>query len=50
MIKKKKVGHTNELTLSDEFYDYFGMTGSEEGQVKEIPRIENIESDDEDEE
>ena len=50
LIKKKKLGHTNELTLSDEFYDYFGMTGSEEGQVKEIPRIENIESDDEDEE
>ncbi len=40
LIKRKKVGHTNELTLSDEFYDYFGMT-SGEGEVKEIPRIES---------
>jgi len=29
LIKKKKIGHTNELSLSDEFYDYFsvGETG-----------------------
>ena len=25
LIKKKKEGHTNILTLSDEFYDYFGV-------------------------
>ncbi len=25
LIKKKKVGHTNELSLSDEFYDYFNI-------------------------
>jgi len=25
LIKKKKVGHTNELTLSEEFYDYFNV-------------------------
>jgi segregation and condensation protein B len=26
LIKKKKVGHTNELSLSDEFYDYFNLS------------------------
>ncbi len=25
LIKKKKIGHTYELSLSDEFYDYFGI-------------------------
>jgi len=25
LIKKKKLGHTNELTLSEQFYDYFNM-------------------------
>lgn len=25
LIKKKKEGHTNILTLSDDFYDYFGV-------------------------
>ena len=25
LIKKKKIGHTHELSLSDEFYDYFNM-------------------------
>ncbi|MEX2017386.1 MAG: SMC-Scp complex subunit ScpB [Candidatus Pacearchaeota archaeon] len=34
LIKKKKTGHTNELSLSDEFYDYFNV---EQGSsVKEI--------------
>ncbi|OYT36589.1 hypothetical protein B6U91_00895, partial [Candidatus Pacearchaeota archaeon ex4484_71] len=26
LIKKKKEGHTNILTLSDEFYDYFNVS------------------------
>ena len=26
LLKKKKVGHTNELSLSGEFYDYFSAT------------------------
>lgn len=26
LIKKKKQGHTWELSLSDEFYDYFGVS------------------------
>ena len=25
LIKKKKMGHTNELSLSDDFYDYFSV-------------------------
>jgi len=29
LIKKKKMGHTNELSLSDEFYDYFNVADSE---------------------
>lgn len=29
LIKKKKTGHTNELSLSDEFYDYFNVSNSE---------------------
>ncbi len=29
LLKKKKVGHTYELTLSDEFYDYFNVANSE---------------------
>ncbi|MFH1801619.1 MAG: SMC-Scp complex subunit ScpB [archaeon] len=27
LIKKKKVGHTQEITLSDDFYNYFGVEG-----------------------
>lgn len=30
LVKKKKVGHTNELTLSDEFYDYFNVQDSKD--------------------
>ena len=25
LIRKKKMGHTNELTLSNDFYDYFNI-------------------------
>lgn len=28
LVKKKKIGHTNELSLSDEFYDYFNLQDS----------------------
>jgi len=31
LIKKKKIGRTHELTLSDEFYDYFNVKNPEEG-------------------
>ena len=29
LIRKKKIGHTYELTLSEEFYDYFNLSKSE---------------------
>lgn len=31
LIKKKKEGHTNILSLSEEFYDYFNVADSESG-------------------
>ncbi len=34
LVKKKKSGHTNELSLSDEFYDYFNL--SNEGKGKDF--------------
>jgi segregation and condensation protein B len=30
LVKKKKIGHTNELSLSDEFYDYFNVQDSKD--------------------
>ena len=35
LIKKKKTGHTNELSLSEDFYDYFGVVEGEEHSEKE---------------
>ena len=29
LIRKKKQGHTHELTLAEEFYDYFGVSKPE---------------------
>ncbi|HLD38050.1 MAG TPA: SMC-Scp complex subunit ScpB [Candidatus Nanoarchaeia archaeon] len=29
LIRKKKLGHTHELNLSDDFYDYFGVSDFE---------------------
>ncbi len=29
LIKKKKLGHTYELSLGDDFYDYFNLSGSD---------------------
>ena len=29
LLKKKKMGHTHELNLSDEFYDYFSVENSQ---------------------
>ncbi len=29
LIKKKKIGHTHELSLSDDFYDYFSISESD---------------------
>ncbi len=35
LVKKKKAGHTNELSLSDEFYDYFSV-----GEGSSLQKIE----------
>ena len=32
LVKAKKVGHTHELTLSEDFYDYFHVDGKEENK------------------
>lgn len=44
LIKKKKDGHTNILSLSDDFYDYFGV--DESNSLKKVV-IENEELGDE---
>jgi segregation and condensation protein B len=31
LIRKKKIGHTYELNLSDDFYDYFNVVDSDSG-------------------
>ncbi len=31
LIKKKKMGHTHELTLSNDFYDYFNLSDADTG-------------------
>lgn len=36
LIKRKKEGHTNILTLSDDFYDYFGV--DESNSLKEMAK------------
>ncbi len=42
LIKKKKQGHTHELSLSQEFYDYFGVSEPEKIQEnKEKEEKEN---------
>jgi len=35
LIKAKKEGHTNILSLSEEFYDYFNISSSAENPLKE---------------
>jgi len=32
LIKKKRAGRTYEISLSDEFYDYFNITNSDKGK------------------
>jgi segregation and condensation protein B len=55
LIKKKKIGHTHELSLSEDFYDYFSVSESERASVpglsKEIDaEIESAEREVEEEE
>lgn len=42
LIKKKKVGHTHELLLSEDFYDYFTFQG--EGSPQESLKIDEPEN------
>lgn len=43
LVKKKKTGHTHDLSLSDDFYDYFNISNSGEGPaLKEIENSEQI--------
>jgi segregation and condensation protein B len=35
LIKSKKEGHTNILTISDEFYEYFNISGTGDNPLKE---------------
>lgn len=35
LVKAKKEGHTNILTLSEEFYDYFNVSSNAENPLKE---------------
>jgi segregation and condensation protein B len=39
LVKKKKLGHTHELSLSDDFYDYFNMI---EKEVKSMPELSEV--------
>ena len=39
LIRKKKMGHTYDLNLSDEFYDYFNVV-NQDNPLKEIQRQE----------
>lgn len=41
LLKKKKIGHTNELSLSEEFYDYFNVSEVGEKGV-ELNNVENL--------
>ena len=34
LLKRKRIGHTNELSLADDFYDYFSVR--EGGELKEV--------------
>ncbi|MDP2628662.1 MAG: SMC-Scp complex subunit ScpB [Nanoarchaeota archaeon] len=43
LIKKKKMGHTNELSLSDEFYDYFNVKQTEGLSQESLKEIETTE-------
>ncbi|HLF53719.1 MAG TPA: SMC-Scp complex subunit ScpB [Candidatus Nanoarchaeia archaeon] len=42
LINKKRMGHTSELTLNDNFFDYFSLTGNSENNSFEI--VEKFES------
>ncbi len=41
LITRKKMGHTHELNLSDDFYDYFSV--AESGNLKKVEKIDSEE-------
>jgi len=41
LIKKKKTGHTYELSLSEDFYDYFNVKNSEKRIFDRDPNLES---------
>ena len=42
LIKAKKIGHTKELSLNDEFYNYFSLQPEEgDGEIGEIKEVTN---------
>ncbi|MCA9487901.1 MAG: SMC-Scp complex subunit ScpB [Nanoarchaeota archaeon] len=47
LIKKKKEGHTNILSLSDEFYDYFNVSDKSDSKENILKIIEKEETDEE---
>jgi len=52
LVVAKKVGHTNELKLSDDFYDYFHVQKNAKGEVVELSQdntqvVEDTQSDEE---
>ena len=49
LIKKKKEGHTNILTLSDDFYDYFGVSEDNPNLLREADLAESEDIDSEEE-
>lgn len=43
LIKKKKDGHTWELSLSDEFYNYFSVSAPEKTEEEQTPKRGHLE-------
>lgn len=43
LIKKKKEGHTHELSLHDDFYDYFDVSDKESLPQESLKDIDNVE-------
>ena len=41
LIKKKKIGHTYDLSLAESFYDYFNIGDSKEGIFKNDQNLES---------
>jgi segregation and condensation protein B len=41
LVNKKRVGHTSELTLKDEFYDYFSLEKKGLFEDRKVPKNQN---------